>query len=64
MRWKLEETAREEMRRGRKVWVEYGVIRIDEQWWKWDEAEEVLVDRRGKIREKEMGEEKRENREE
>lgn len=32
MRWRLEEIAREEMRKGRKVWVGYKVIRIDEQW--------------------------------
>lgn len=31
MKWKLEEIAREEMRKGRKVWVGYEVIRIDEQ---------------------------------
>lgn len=59
----MEEIARKEMRKGRKVWVGYGVIRIDEQW-RWDEAEEMLVDGRGKIREKKMGVDKRESREE
>lgn len=60
MRWRLEEIAREEMRKGRKIWVGYGVIRIDEKWWRWDEKEEVPMDGRGRTREKELGEEKRE----
>ncbi|XP_067207866.1 golgin subfamily A member 6-like protein 22 [Linepithema humile] len=47
MRWKLEKRAREEGRKGKNVWVEYGRIRIDGQWWKWDEEEEVLRDGKG-----------------
>lgn len=31
MRWKLKEGAREEERRGLRVWVGYGKIRIGEQ---------------------------------
>ncbi|EFN73725.1 hypothetical protein EAG_09470 [Camponotus floridanus] len=54
MSWRLEEIARKEMGKRRRIWVGYGVIRI-EQWWRWDEIEEVLVDGRGKIREKEGG---------
>lgn len=50
MRWRLEEIARREERKGEKVWIGYGRIRIGEQWWKWDE-EEVLKDGRGKVRE-------------
>jgi len=42
MRWRLEEIARLEEGKGRKVWVGYGKIKIDEVWWKWDEEEEVL----------------------
>ncbi|EFN69120.1 hypothetical protein EAG_14835 [Camponotus floridanus] len=48
----------------RKKGMGYGVIRIDEQWWRWDEIEEVLVDGRGKIWDKEMEEVKGESREE
>lgn len=33
------------MRRIRgRVWIGYGRIRIEEQWWRWNEEEEVLRD--------------------
>lgn len=32
MKWKLEEIAREEERKGNRVWIGYGKIRINEQW--------------------------------
>jgi len=50
MRWKLEEIARKEMAKGRKVWLGYGMIKIDESWWRWDEEEEVLLEGRGMVR--------------
>jgi len=59
MKWKLEEIVRLEERKRRKVWVGYERIRIDEQWWRWDEEEEILVDGiegRGNRRGKEQGE--------
>jgi len=56
MRWKLEEIARREMAKGRKVGMGYGSIRIDEKWWRWEEEEEVLVDRRGLVRRESAGE--------
>jgi len=56
MRWKLEEIARRETGKGRKVWLGYGRIKIEEEWWKWEEEEEVLVDGRGRIRGEELGE--------
>lgn len=31
MRWKLEEIAKEEEGKGRKVWIGYGKIRIEEE---------------------------------
>lgn len=43
----MEEITREEEGKGRKVWVGYGKIRIDEKWWRWDEEGKVLRDRRG-----------------
>jgi len=58
---RLEEIAKEKERKGRKVWVQYGKIRIEGQWWKWDEEEEVLRDARGMKREAEAVE-KREGR--
>ncbi|EZA61670.1 hypothetical protein X777_10502 [Ooceraea biroi] len=64
MRWRLEEIAREEERKGRRVWIGYGRIRIEEQWWKWDESEEVLKDEKGRRRERMQGEKKEERREE
>lgn len=42
MKWCIEEIAREEEKKGKKVWVEYGNIRIEETWWRWNEREEVL----------------------
>lgn len=30
----MEEIAREEEGKGKKVWVGYGKIRIDEKWWR------------------------------
>lgn len=48
----------------KKVWIGYGKIRIDEQWWRWDEAEVLLRDGRGNIRRERKGEgEEGENRE-
>ncbi|KAL6416393.1 hypothetical protein ACFW04_011573 [Cataglyphis niger] len=50
MRWSLERIAKEEEKKGRKVWIGYGKIRIDEKWWKWDEEEEVLKDGNGNLK--------------
>lgn len=33
MRWKLEEIARREMRKGRRVGIGYGKLKIEEKWW-------------------------------
>jgi hypothetical protein len=48
MRWRLEEIAKKEERMGKKVWISYG--EIDDQWWRWDEVQEVLRDRKGDIK--------------
>jgi len=56
MRWRLEEIARREMRLGRKVVMSYGMLKIDEKWWRWEEEEEVLVDGKGLVREGNKGE--------
>lgn len=56
IRWKLEEIARKEMSKGKKVWIGYDKIRIEEKWWRWMEEEEVLVDEKGMIREENKGE--------
>ncbi|KAL6418362.1 hypothetical protein ACFW04_012184 [Cataglyphis niger] len=50
MRWSLERIAKEEKRKGRKVWIGYGKIKIDEKWWRWDEEEEVLKDGNGNLK--------------
>lgn len=44
------------MSKGKKVWIGYDKIRIEEKWWRWMEEEEVLVDERGMIREENKGE--------
>lgn len=49
MRQNLEEIAREDKRRGKKVWINYEKIRIDETQWKWNEKEEVLKDWRDRV---------------
>lgn len=46
-RCKLREKGWKEQRKGRRVWMENGWIRIDGQWWTWDEEEGVLKDGRG-----------------
>lgn len=42
--WKLEEIARVEESKRKRTWIRYGKIRIDREWWTWDEEEEVLKD--------------------
>lgn len=39
-----------EEEKGRRVWVRQGRIRIDEQWWEWNEEEEVLRQERGNVK--------------
>lgn len=56
MKWNLEEIAREEERKGKKVWLRYGRIRIENIWWKWDEEEEVLRDSNGNVKGAKKGE--------
>lgn len=50
MRWNLERIAREEEGKGREVWIGYGKIRINGQWWKWDEEKETLKNGWGRKR--------------
>lgn len=52
MRCKLEKIARKEEREGKRVWIEYGKIRINKEQWIWGK-EEVLRDRKGKEKKKE-----------
>jgi len=47
------------MRKGRKVWMSYGGIKIDEKWWRWDEEEEVLINGKGMMRKENTGEDMR-----
>lgn len=49
MKWRLEGIPREQEERGYKVWLGYGKIRIEVEWWFWDEKE-ILRDGRGRIR--------------
>lgn len=58
MRWRLEEIARNEERKGKRVWIGYGRIRIEEQW-RWDEEEKVLRDGKGNVRMGIQGENKK-----
>lgn len=47
MRWRLEEIARREEKKGNKMRLKYGRIRINGQRLKWDEEKKVLEDGRG-----------------
>lgn len=60
LRWRLEGFARIEEKKGKRVWVGNGRVKIDGYWWKWDEKEEVLKDGRRNMREIEQGEGKEE----
>jgi len=60
LRWRLEEFARVEEKKGKRVWVENRRVKIDGYWWRWDEKEEVLKDGRGNMRGIERGEGKEE----
>lgn len=60
MRWQLERIAGIEERKGNKVWIIYGRIRINEKWWKWDENEEVLKDMKEDRKREVQGEEEEE----
>lgn len=47
MTWNLKEVARKEEREGKRMWIGYGKIRINDKWWRWVEQEgEMLRDER------------------
>ncbi|KMQ88498.1 hypothetical protein RF55_12004 [Lasius niger] len=39
MKWKLEDIARQEREKGKRVWTSYGKLQIEVKWWFWDEKE-------------------------
>jgi hypothetical protein len=51
IRWKIREIAEEERRKGGRVWIGYGKIRINEGWWRWDEEVGKLTNWKGEVRE-------------
>lgn len=54
IKWRLEEIAREEEKTGNEVKIEYGRIKINEEWWIWDEGREVLRNGKRKVRKEDM----------
>lgn len=54
MQWRL--IAWEERKKGKKAWVQYGKIWMEERWWRWSEEEERLLDGDEEVR-REKGEE-------
>lgn len=54
----MKEIARAEEGKEMMVWRGYGKLRIDGQWWKWNEVGEGLRDGRGRMWEERQGEEK------
>lgn len=58
MRWKLKELARKEEGEGRKGWISYAKLRIDGQWWGWDEEEKVLRNGREEVKKGKRGKER------
>lgn len=51
-----------EEEKGRRVWVRQGRIRIDEQWWEWNEEKEVLRQERENVKGGKQGTQKEEKR--
>lgn len=47
MQWRLEEIARDERRRNRRVMVRCARMWIEGKWWQWNEERERLVDEKG-----------------
>ena len=47
MQRRLKVIAEEERRKGKRVWVAYGRIDVEGEWWRWDKKRKVLV--RGNI---------------
>jgi len=43
IRWKVGKIARREMAEGKRVWVKGGKIKLEGQWWRWDEERETLM---------------------
>lgn len=65
MKWKLEDSedfqiAKREEGRGRRVWISNRKLRIEGEWWIWDEEEKVLRDRGGNLWRKKVQREERE----
>lgn len=48
MKWNIENVVWRERGKGRRVWISYGKIQIEGEWWVWDEVERVLKGRGGK----------------
>lgn len=44
--WNIHKIAREERGKGKRVWVGFGRMTINDKWWKWDKDEEVIKDER------------------
>lgn len=60
MKCRLEEVAREQEKKGKRVWLGYGKIRIEGEWWFWDKEKEVLKDRKRMVKgEQGKGEERK-----
>ena len=51
IQWRLEKIAWEERRKGRRAWVRYGKIWMEDKWWWWNEESEKLTDGEGRERE-------------
>lgn len=45
----MEDWTWKEEGKGRRMWRGYGMIRLEGQWWFWDEEEEVLRDGKGRV---------------
>lgn len=46
-RWIMRRIAEEEEGKGSRVWRGYGKVRINEEWWRWDEEVRGVVNRKG-----------------
>jgi len=47
-KWRTTESSCSERRREKRIWISYGKIKIEGRWWRWDEYEQTLKDKKGR----------------
>jgi len=47
IRWNIGGITRKEMAKGKRVWIKGREIRIEGQWWRWNDDKEILISEGG-----------------